>query len=102
MIAFFLLLAAEVASVPAAEQPVCAKPTLVKRTGAPVSEVQATMERAQTYLNCMSKAIESERTFATQTLEKAKAAAQKSNDMITEVNAFVAEVKTYQEEQSGN
>ncbi len=99
---FALLLLAAAADVAAASPtPACSKPTLASRPGMPATEAQATLQRAQTYVECMTKAIEAQRSIANDLLEKARAEAQKNNDMIKEVNDFVAQAKTFQEQQSG-
>jgi hypothetical protein len=77
----------------------CAKPALVKREGMSATELNGTMQRAQAYVSCMSAAIEAQRKLADETFVKAKEAAERNNAMVTQVNAFIAEVKAYQESQ---
>lgn len=101
-----ILLAAAAAGGPAepaqAEGPTCAKPVLVESPTITATVMTAQMEQAQDYVDCMSKAIEAQRKVADETLQLARGAAEKTNAMIVEVNDFVAKVKTYQEEHSGN
>ena len=80
----------------------CAKPTLTKQSSISAQEMNGLMARAQAYVTCMSKAIEAQRKLADDTLEKAKVAAGKSNAMVQDVNAFIADVKAFQEDHSGN
>ena len=84
-----------------AEEPECVKPTLVDRESVTPTEFNASMQRAQAYVTCMSSAIERQGKLANETLARAKAAAEKNNTMVSEVNAFVAEVKAYQDKHSG-
>ncbi len=93
---------AEPVGVTAPEKTPCAKPGLINRPNITALELNGIMERAQAYVTCMSSAIEAQRELANETLERAKAEAEKSNGMITEVNAFIAEIKAYQSEHTGN
>ncbi len=86
----------------APEKPACTKPVLLDRPNLSAPELKSVMDRAQAYLTCMSAAIEAQRSKANDMFEHAKAEGEKSNAMVTDVNAFVAQVKAYQSEHSGN
>jgi hypothetical protein len=84
-----------------AEQSACSQPDLPDRP-LQANELNGIMARAQSYLECMKKAIETEQGKASSMLEAARAQAAKSNKMVEDVNLFVRKARDYQAEHQGN
>jgi len=101
-----ILLAAATAAVPvtanADADGTCSKPVFVNSPTVTGTVMASQMKQAQDYIDCMTKAITTQRDLAEQTLQTAQAAAQKTNAMISALNDFIAKAKEYQEEHSGN
>lgn len=108
MIAALLVIAAaaggQAPAVAAAAEPErseCIKPALLDNRAISAAQLAQLVERAQDYIACRSKEIEAQRQVADETLTVARAAAERSNAMIVDLNAFVAAVKEYLDERSG-
>lgn len=77
--------------------PTCDAPPLVDRPGMEAEQINAVVESAQAYTDCMSDFVESHRGVAQDLLARFNAEAETTNTAVADVNAFVERFNSWRD-----
>lgn len=78
--------------------PACTAPPLVERPGMDQEQVNAVVETAQAYTDCMSDFVEAHRATAQDLLARFNAEAEATNAAVAEVNGFVERFNSWRDQ----